>query len=53
MPGTVKAVYGQALGCRIICQNAAVRSMVEKIVLLDQLILPIHSLMSFMEYLSV
>jgi hypothetical protein len=53
MPGTVKAVYGLALRCKIICQKPAVRSMILKIVLPDHPILPMHLLTSFMEYLSV
>jgi hypothetical protein len=53
MPGTVNAVYGWARGCRIICQKPALRLMVWKIVLPEQLILPMHSLTSFIEYLSV
>jgi hypothetical protein len=51
IPGTVKAVYGRAWGCKIICQKPAVRSMVLKIVLPDWPILPMHSLTSFIEYL--
>jgi len=53
MPGTVKAVDGLALRCKIICQKPVVRSMILKIVLPDHLILPMHLLTSFMEYLSV
>ncbi len=53
MPGTVKAVYGLALGCKIICQKPTVRSMILKIVLPDHPILPMHLLTSFMEYLSL
>jgi hypothetical protein len=53
IPGTVKAVYGRALGCKIICQNPAVRLMVLKMALPDQPISPMHSLTSFIKYLSL
>ena len=42
-PGTVKAVYWRAFGCRIICQNPAVRSIVVKRVLPDCPISSMHS----------
>ena len=51
-PGTVKAVYGLALGCSSSCQKPPVRSMVVKIELPDRPISPMHSLTSFIEYLS-
>ena len=51
MPGTVKAV--KCLDClsKGICQNPDVRSRVVKIVDPDLPMSPLHSLMSFMEYL--
>ena len=52
LPGRVKAVYGLDLGCKSICQNPAVRSIVVKIVLPDLPISLMHSLTSFIEYLS-
>jgi hypothetical protein len=48
-----KSSVRQACGCRIICQKPAMRLMVLKIVLPDQLIFLLHSLMSFIEYWSV
>ena len=52
IPGTVKAVNCLDLASRGSCQKPEVRSMVEKMVDSDLPISPMHSLMSFMEYLS-
>ena len=51
-PGTVKAVYGLDLGWSSSCQNPAVKSMVVKRVEPDLPISPMHSVTSFIEYLS-
>ena len=52
-PGTVKAVYGKLQGLSSICQNPAVRSNIEKIILTYLLISPTHSLSSLMQYLQL
>ena len=51
-PGRVKAVYGRDFGCSSICQNPAVKSIAVKMELPDFPISLMHSLTSFMEYLS-
>jgi hypothetical protein len=51
-PGMVKAVNFLCLGSNGICQNPDVKSKVEKIVDPDRPISPMHSLISFIEYLS-
>jgi len=48
----VKAVRWLSSGCMGICQNPEVRSMVVKIVEPALPMSPMHSEMSFMEYLS-
>ena len=53
LPGIVNAVLCASSGCRGICQKPDVRSSVVKIVELARPISPIHSLISFMLYLSM
>ena len=51
-PGTVKAMYGRDFGWRSICQKPSVRSIVVKRQLPERPISPMHSLTSFIKYLS-
>ncbi len=53
LPGIVKAVLWASFGCRGICQKPDVRSRVVKIVEFALTMSPIHSLISFMLYLSM
>ena len=52
-PGMVKAVRGCDFSSNCICQKPEVRSSVEKIVELALPMSPIHSVISFIEYLSM
>ena len=53
LPGTVKAVVWASSGCRGICQKLDVKSIVVKIVEPALPMSPMHSLISFIEYLSI
>ncbi len=53
LPGIVKAVKGWDFSSNFICQNPDVRSKVEKILEFARPMSPIHSVISFMEYLSM
>ena len=52
-PGIVKAVSGWDFSSSFICQNPEVRSRVEKMVELALPMSLMHSVISFMEYLSM
>ena len=53
MPGIVKAVYSREDSSMGTCQNPAVKSMDENIVLPARLMASMHSLTSNCEYLSI
>ncbi len=53
LPGIVKAVKGWYFLSNFICQNPEVRSKVDKILEFARPMSPMHSVISFMEYLSM